>query len=382
MAEFDFNLEGILSPEEAESFLHDEDDAVAPAAEEIDEQDEESNVTDGEGDEEPQNQEEVGAEENNEEPEEKAATRKGGGASPSVYSSIAKALKDDGIFPDFDDDEIAAVKTADDFAEFIDKAVDARFDEKQRRMNEAINNGVQPDTVSSYERTLEWLNGVEESSITDESEDGEKLRRYLIYNDFIKRGYSQDRANREVEKSFKSGSDIEDAQDALEGLKQAYSDEYRKIQDDAKAAMETAKKEQNEMSERFRKMVLEDEVAFGDMKLDKRTRQKVFDSVSKPVYKDPKTGRLYTAIQKFQMDNPLEYLKQMGLWFTLTDGGKNINALVKDQVRQAKNKSIKELERKINTSSFRNDGSLQYTGGVEEGDILLSDGWQVGFGDR
>ena len=382
MAEFDFNLEGILSPEEAESFLHDEDDAVAPAAEEMEEQDEESNVTDGEGDEEPQDQEEVGAEENNEEPEEKAATRKGGGASPSVYSSIAKALKDDGIFPDFDDDEIAAVKTADDFAEFIDKAVDARFDERQRRMNEALNNGVKPDTVSSYERTLEWLNGVDESSITDESEDGEKLRRYLIYNDFIKRGYSQDRANREVEKSFKSGSDIEDAQDALEGLKQAYSDEYRKIQDDAKATVEAARKEQNEMSERFRKMVLEDEVAFGDMKLDKRTRQKVFDSVSKPVYKDPKTGRLYTAIQKFQMDNPLEYLKQMGLWFTLTDGGKNINALVKDQVRQAKNKSIKELERKINTSSFRNDGSLQYTGGVEEGDILLSDGWQVGFGDR
>ena len=76
-----------------------------------------------------------------------------------------------------------------------------------------------------------------------------------------------------------------------------------------------------------------------------------------------------------------EFLKQIGMWYVLTDGGKNMDGFTKPQVRAEKNKSIRELSRKINASSFNADGSLNYLGGAgtENGDdILLSDDWKIG----
>ena len=127
-------------------------------------------------------------------------------------------------------------------------------------------------------------------------------------------------------------------------------------------------------------MIIDDDIAIGDVKLDKRTRQKVFDAVSKPVHKDPNTGELLTAVQQFQREKPLEFLKQLGMWFVLTDGGKNIDGFTKEQVRAEKNKGIRELERKINSTSINKDGSLRYTStSRDDSDPLLSDGWKVGW---
>ena len=375
MEDFGFDIDGILSPEEAEALFNGTDEQASDAPQEVEEKEEEVETNDAEVEDEESEPEEVGMDE---EPEEKAVADTDGGASPNVYSSIASALKDDGIFPDFTDDEITAVKTAEDFAELFEKAVDARLDERQQRINSALTSGVQPDTIRSYEQTLQYLDNIDDDAISDESEDGENLRKSLIYNDLINRGYTQERAQREIEKSFKAGSDIDDAKDALEGLRTFYKNGYKKIQDESKAAADAQKKQQKENAEQFKKMVLDDDVVLGDVKLDKRTRQKVFDSVTKPVYKDPDSGALLTEVQKFQKENPLEFLKQLGMWFTLTNGGKNTDALIKEKVRVAKNKGIRELERKINSTSFNQDGTLKYSGESEGSkDLLLSDDWNV-----
>jgi hypothetical protein len=290
-------------------------------------------------------------------------------------------LKNDGIFPDFSDEEIDAVNTPEDFAELIEKAVNSKFDDRMKRINEALDNGVKPDDIRQYESTLGYLNSITDEALTAEGDDGDDLRRQLIYNDLLKRGYSEDKAKREVEKSFKSASDVEDAKDALAALKKSFQDGYDKIQKDARDAAERAKQEQKKSAEQFRKMVIEDEVEFGGAQLDKRTKQKVYDAVSKPVWKDPDTGQLLTQVQKFQKEQPLEFLKQLGMWFVMTDGGKNASGLVKKQAQVEKNKSIRELERKINSSALGSDGSLRYMSGNQiEEDNLLSDGWQVDFG--
>ena len=117
----------------------------------------------------------------------------------------------------------------------------------------------------------------------------------------------------------------------------------------------------------------------GETKLDKKTCQRVYDAVSRPVYKDPDTGRLLTAVQKFQKEQPLEFLKQLGMWFVLTDGGKNTEGFTKEAVKAEKNKGIRELEKKLNASSLNPDGSLRYTSATGDmTDPLLSDGWKIG----
>ena len=373
MEDFSFDISGILSEEEANKLFEEQ----AEADKEVEETPEENENEPAE-EEEKQTPEKVGEEDN--EAEEDAARTKDDGSSPNVYSSIASALKDDGIFPDFDEKELDAVDSAEAFAELFDKAITARLDEKQRRIDEALGNGANPDTVRMYEQTLQYLGSINDEVLSAEGDEGDNLRRQLIYNDLVNRGYSQEKAQKEVEKSFRSGSDVEDAKDALEALNKFYKDGYENFQKEAKKKADDAREQQKKQAEEFKKMVIDKEISLGETKLDKRVRQKVYDAVSKPVYKDPDTGQLLTAVQKFQKENPLEFLKQLGMWFVLTDGGKSIDGLVKEKVNAEKNKGIRELERKINATSLSKDGSLRYTSTTRgEGDPLLSDGWKIGW---
>jgi hypothetical protein len=375
MENFGFDVNDILSPEEAEKFFEEQENTE----EETQETETEKEV---EKEKPAEEQEESAPEKVGEEEEtgKRAVGSDDGGSSPNLYSSIASALKKDGIFPDFSDEELAAVKTPDDFAELFEKAVSSRYDERMKRIDEALNNGVAPDSVKGYEQTIQYLDSVTDEKLSEEGEDGENLRRQLIYNDLVNRGYSQERAQRELEKSFKSGSDIEDAKDALAALKKFYSDSYENLRKEAKDRAEEARENQKRQAEDLKKMIMEDEIKLGDLKLDKKTRTRVYDAISKPVYKDKESGRLMTAIQQYQKEKPLEFLKQIGMWFVLTEGGKNLDGFVKPQVNAKKNESIRDLSRKINASSFNADGSLNYLSGGDgdtSEDILLSDDWKI-----
>ena len=375
MDEFSFDFSsGLLSPEEAEKLF----DETKPLQEMNEAPAEEQEQKETPTEENESSSEKVGQEE---EHEENAISPQGDGSSPSIYSSIATALKNDGIFPEFSDEELSAVTTPEAFGELFEKAIAAKMDERQRRIDQALGNGVAPDTVKMYEQTLSYLGSINDEAITDESDQGENLRKQLIFNDLLNRGYTQEKAAREVEKSFKSATDIEDAKDALEALRSFYQNGYEKIQKDAKDRAENMRKARQQDEAKFRKMILEDDIVLGESKLDKKTRQSVFDAVSKPVYKDPDTGQLLTQVQKFQKENPLEFLKQIGMWFVLTNGGKDFSGLSRQQAIAEKNKGIRELERKINSSAFDSDGSLKYvSGGNISNDTLLDGGWKVDFG--
>lgn len=372
MEDFSFDINSLLSGEEAEALF---DEKQAETETEIDNDDAPEQEPETDNAEEVETPEIVGEEKNGAE----GAATDGGGASPDTfYSSIAYALRNDGILPDFSDEEMDKVKAPEDFAELIDKAVTSRFDERMKRIDQALGNGVQPDTVRMYEQTLQYLGSINDEALSAEGEEAENLRRQLIYNDLVNRGYTQDRANREIEKSFKSGSDIDDARDALEALNKFYRDGYENVQKEAKQRVEAQKAEQKKNADAFKKMVIDEGLKIGDTELDKRTCQRIYDAVTKPAYKDPESGQLLTLVQKFQKEKPLEFLKQIGMWYVLTDGGKDMSKLGKSQARIEKNKNIRELERKINTSQLGPDGSLRYSSGVGSGeDPLLSDGWKV-----
>lgn len=374
MEDLAFDIGGILSEEEANKLFEEQ----VPDAEE---KEQETEVENDQAEEEDVNQpsEKVGSEDNSE-TEKNATDPEGDGSSPDIYSSIAKALKKDGIFPDFEDSELEKATTPEAFAELFEKAISAKVDERTNRVNEALGNGVAPDKVKMYEQTIQYLDSITEDAVTAEGEEGENLRKQLIFNDLINRGYSEEKARKELEKSFKTGDDVDDAKDALTALRKHYSDEYDNVQKEAKKQADEIREAQKKQADDFKKMVLDTEIKLGETVLDKKTCQKVYDSVSKPVYKDPDTGRMLTAVQKFQKEKPLEFLKQLGMWFVLTDGGKNVDGFTKEQIRSEKNRGIKELAHKINSTSLNSDGSLRYVSGSSgDSDPLLSEGWKVGW---
>ena len=290
------------------------------------------------------------------------------GTSPknNFYSSIAKALKEEGIFPDLDDETADKIKAPEDFAEAVEKQIQAKFDERQKRIDEALNAGIESSEIKRYENTLSYLNSLQDNAISDETDKGEKLRQQLIFQDFINRGYSKERAQREVQKSFNSGTDIEDAKEALASNKEFFQNEYNNLVKEAQEEKKKEDQERKEQAEKLKKSILEDTKIFGDIQIDKATRQRVFDNISKPVYKDPETGELFTAIQKYEMENSTEFLKNVGLLFTLTDGFKNLDGLVKGKVRKEVKKGLRELEHTLNNTSRTSDGNLKFVSGVED----------------
>ena len=311
--------------------------------------------------------ESVGNEDNENKGKEPSSSKEG--TSPNnknFYSSIASALKEDGIFPDIDDESLAKIKTPEDFAEMFENQVQAKLDEKQQRIDKALNYGVELTDIQKFESTIDYLDKITEDIISEESEQGENIRRQMIYNDFINRGYSKERAEREIKKSFDSGSDIEDAKEALQSNKEFYKKSYDKLVNEAKLEAENANKQMKEDSEKLKNSILNDSKVFGDLQIDTTTRRKVLDNISKPVYKDPNTGKLLTAIQKYEAENKLDFIKNVGLLYTLTDGFKNLDSLVNSKVKKETKKAMRELENTINNTSRYSDGNLKFVSGVSD----------------
>ena len=203
------------------------------------------------------------------------------------------------------------------------------------------------------------------------------LRKQLIFQDFINRGYTRERAEREVNKSFNAGSDIEDAKEALASNKEFFEDAYDNLIKESKENERREEEKRRKQANDLKKSILEDKEVFGELQLDKSTRQKVYDNISKPVYKDPETGEFYTAIQKYELENKTEFLKNLGLLFTLTDGFKNIDKLVKGRVRKEVKKGLRELENTLNNTARTSDGNLKYVSGVNEDSESNVRGWDL-----
>ena len=303
----------------------------------------------------------------------------GDGTSPKhFYSSIAKALKEEGIFPDLEDEILSKVKDPEDFRDLIDQQIKAGLDERQKKIDEALNAGVEPTEIRKYENTINFLDSIKEENISDESDKGEKLRKDLIYQDFINRGYSKERAAREVQKSFNAGTDIDDAKEALKSNLEYFNDKYEELINEAKAEVEKDERDRKEKAEKIKSSILNDKDVFGDLSLDKSTRQKIYDNIAKPIYKDPETGEYFTAIQKYEKENKVDFLKNIGVLFTLTDGFKNLDGLVKGKVKKEVKKGLRELEHTLNNTARTSDGNLKFVSGVDEDpESFIGKGWNL-----
>lgn len=368
------DMDNILSPDEVESlFTSDgsEETQVTPPEQQEEENKEKptTEVPEVNPDElfteEPES---VGSEKVDTQGKEDTTSKEETGTSPKTnfYSSIASALKEEGILSALDEETLNKIQTPEDFAEAMENELKAKLDERQKRIDEALQVGVEPDEVRKYEGTINYLNTITEDAISDESANGEKLRKQLIFQDFLNRGFSKERAQRETQKSFNSGSDVEDAKEALASNKEYFQQEYEDLVAEARAEEEAEKARTKKEAEELKKSILDEKEIFKGLELDKTTREKVYNSISKPVYKDPETGQYLTAIQKYERDNRQDFLKKIGLLFTMTDGFTNLDKLVKPTATKQVKKSLRELEHTINTTRRNTDGSLSFISGVSD----------------
>ena len=312
-----------------------------------------------EGDSEPES---VGSEDKSQEGEEEgSSTDAGGGTSPdnNFYSSIANAMAEDGIFPNLDEETVNKADSAEALSDLIEAEVNARLDEKQQRVAKALENGVEPDSIRAYEGTLNRLHSIKDTDITAETPEAEQLRYQLITQDYLNNGYSRERADKMARRSIDAGNDIEDAKEALQSNKEFFQNSYDKMLRDAEKAAEQEKETRKKQSEKLKDSLMKDKTLLGDMDISQDLRKKAFECVSKPVYKDPETGEYLTAVQRYEQEHPVEFIKYVGLFMAMTNNFKDFDSLYKGKVKKEVKKGMRALEQALNGTRRNADGSLK-----------------------
>lgn len=301
------------------------------------------------------------------------------GTSPdNFYSSIANALAVDGIFPNLDEETVKKAVDAETFSNLIESEINARLDEKQQRISKALESGVEPTDIKKYEDTLTYINSITDAALAEESEKGEQTRSMLIYQDFLNKGMTPEKAKKLTDRAIEAGTDIEDAKEALMSNKEFFTEEYNRLLQEAQQKFEEDKADRAKQAQQLQESMLNDKQLMGDIEISKDIRKKAFDVISKPVYRDPDTGNYLTAMQKYQAENKADFMKYTGLIYTLTNGFKDFDAFVKGKVKKEMKKGLRDLEKTLNNTRRYNDGSLKMvTNQKEDPNSFISGGFQL-----
>lgn len=325
------------------------------------------------GSEEPES---VGDEDNdNTENEKEPKSTKAKETSPdNLYSSIAEAMVDEGFFSDFQD-EVKDCKSAADLIELVKKQAQSQLDETQKRVNEALENGVQPSEISKAERTLKYLKSITDEHINDDSDNGVHLREQLIYNDYLSKGFSDKKARELTKRAFDAETDKEDAQEALESYKNTIQGNYDKLLNDARETKKKLEEEDTQRRNTLKEKILNDKKAFGDTELNQATRQRIYDIATKPHRKDKESGEYLTELELFEQEHPVEFLMNVAYYYAMTDGFKSNGKITKAAERQVTKAGLKKLEQVINGTQRNSDGSLRFISGRDnsyfDGDVSI-----------
>ena len=286
-----------------------------------------------------------------------------GQGSPQVnlFSSIAKAVRDEGVFPDLSDDAIDAVKDAATLKKLFDDQISNMFTEEQRRLKNAMEGGATTKEMQQYQNAINLTQFLENKDTVDtlnkEGEDGENLRKRVMYQDYINRGFEHERAVKMIQRSFDDGTDLDDAKEAYNSCKKFYKQQIDDFQKEIEERQQAQKENEQKQFSNLKKHILDNESFYDGVRVDKQTRQKAYDSITKPIYKDEQ-GNYMNALQKYQREHPTEFMENVALLFALTDEFKSVNKLTQKKVQQGIKKGFEEVANVLNTTRRNGDGTL------------------------
>ena len=292
------------------------------------------------------------------------------------YKSIAKALKDDGVV-DVDDETLDNIKDSNDFVNnIINKKINDGIDDVTKRVYDALTAGVQAPVIKQYENTINILKTIENADIEDEGEGGEDVRKKLIFQQYINRGFNDEKAKKEVEKAFNAGTDIDDAKDALSDNLEFFQNQYNDLIEQSRKDNENRMAQKRQELDTLKKSVMSDSDEWKDFNVNDTLKQKIYDNITRPAYKG-QNGETYTEIQKYERENRIGFLKNVSMCYTLTNGFTDFSGLSKAKVRKEVSKGMRELESALNSTSRTSSGALKFITNTNDDPESSSKGWDI-----
>ena len=131
-----------------------------------------------------------------------------------LYSNLAAEFKAKGVLPGLDD--VTKIKSLEDINKALENEVTSRLDNKQSVISDAISAGAPLDEVSEKVNAIEKLKSINPEFIEDDS--NIEFRKTAIVQDFIDKGYGEERAQTLAQRSIDAGTDVEDAKFAIKNI--------------------------------------------------------------------------------------------------------------------------------------------------------------------
>jgi hypothetical protein len=263
---------------------------------------------------------------------------------PSLYSSLAKVLAEDGVLPSITESD--KIKTVEDLISALKQEIKnnefADLTEEQKLYLEAIRTGVDPSQFQQQQSNYLQLKSITEEEI----ESNEELRKQLIYADFKLKGYDDAKASKLTQRSIDLGEDLQDAMEALEILKVQQEQEIKLRIEQEKEAKEKALKEQEQQIIKFKETLFNSKEIIPGVKVTPQIAEKVFNQAVKPV--QLKDGRYVNEMTKARIENPIEFEAKLNYLFYITKGFSDFSKIAQTQ----KSKAVKELDDFVKGNTF------------------------------
>jgi hypothetical protein len=347
-------------PEEDTSFVLEEEDEDEETKNTQDNPDEDLN-------EDPEKvvEEESSKKEENDDDDEEKGDEPDSSSNPNLFKSLTELLHQKSLLSSLDSD----VETEDDFVNVFTKELDTQIDKLLvERFGEEnahfVKQGVPLEKVQKNNEEFKQLESITNETISSDPE----LQKRILYQDFINRGYDEQKAVKYVNRSLELDAGEEDALEAIESIRERQTErvnlENQKILEQ-KTAQDKAREDNIKLITKEIDNMTE---VISDFPVSKNVKAKVKEAMFNVVGSNPDTGESENTLMKYRRENPVEFDKKLYYLFTVTNNFENFDLLNSS----SKSKAIKDLEKAFHsTTAIKDPGSPSYLQDPNSYDIDL-----------
>jgi len=268
------------------------------------------------------------------------------GSDDNVFKTFATFLAERGLL-NIKDTDIETVQDDDAFAELMRDQIRQNelsdLNDNQRKYLEALRIGIPDEVIHDH---LVASKAYEE--LTDEViRSNQGVRKDLIIEGFKAQGFDENYALKQYQRVSDSNDDVEEAIMFRDKLKQLQDQTYEATINQKKQAEENEQKNILQQAEDLKKAVYSTEKLFNDYAVTKTMQDKVHHLMTKAVV-TLDNGIPVNALQKHQLENPIEFQKNLYFVYLLTNGFEDMNALV----NRASTKAVNSFKAKLQKTNF------------------------------
>lgn len=269
-----------------------------------------------------------------------------------LYSNLAAEFKAKGVLPELED--ITAIRSLDDLNAAIKKQVDSQLTDRQRQIEEAKNVGAPVTEVAQKVQTIDKLKAVTPEFIKDDK--NVEFRRTAIAQDFIDKGYGEDRAKALAQRSIDAGTDIEDAEFAVNSIIKSEESSLQKIIDDAK------QKEKDSLTDIKSYIATTPEVLPGIV-LNDSQKDELYNQITTDL------GNKENAFMRHQKADPVGSRIKLEAFFFLTKGLTDFSVFG----QRTESKITNNIENLLRGANFTEEGKIDTNVPDDNSNFKLAD---------